>query len=86
MGHKVIIILIYPIVLFFSLIDLFYKGNLLVTPEHHIFVNDGETDFAKNVIPNKTQIFISNDGEKLVPVTPTRIAKVNIIIFFETFN
>uniref|UniRef100_U9UN20 Hint domain-containing protein n=1 Tax=Rhizophagus irregularis (strain DAOM 181602 / DAOM 197198 / MUCL 43194) TaxID=747089 RepID=U9UN20_RHIID len=59
---------------FFTLIDLIYKGTLCVTPEHHIFVNGGGTDFAKNVIPNKTQLFISN-GEKLVPVTSARISK-----------
>ncbi|GES76270.1 hypothetical protein GLOIN_2v1579392 [Rhizophagus clarus] len=62
----------------FQLIDFMKQdgsqGTFYVTPEHHIFVNDGETDFAKNVVPNKTQLFISN-GEKLVPVTSTRIAK-----------
>ncbi|EXX55265.1 hypothetical protein RirG_226900 [Rhizophagus irregularis DAOM 197198w] len=62
----------------FQLIDFMKQdgsqGTLCVTPEHHIFVNGGGTDFAKNVIPNKTQLFISN-GEKLVPVTSARISK-----------
>ncbi|PKY56969.1 hypothetical protein RhiirA4_448884 [Rhizophagus irregularis] len=62
----------------FQLIDFMKQdgsqGTLCVTPEHHIFVNGDGTDFAKNVIPNKIQLFISN-GEKLVPVTSTHISK-----------
>ncbi|CAG8566597.1 uncharacterized protein OCT59_025893 [Rhizophagus irregularis] len=50
------------------------QGTFCVTPEHHIFLNDGGTDFAKNIIPNKTQFFISS-REKLIPVTSTRITK-----------
>ncbi|PKC10250.1 hypothetical protein RhiirA5_355731 [Rhizophagus irregularis] len=49
------------------------QGTLCVTPEHHIFLNNGGTDFAKNIIPNKTQFFISS-GEKLISVTSTRIS------------
>jgi hypothetical protein len=42
-------------------------------------MNNGGTGFAKNVIPNKTKLFVS-DGEKLVSVTTTRITKVSIFI------
>ncbi|CAG8705774.1 922_t:CDS:2, partial [Funneliformis mosseae] len=49
------------------------QGNLHITPEHHIFVNNGETDFAKNVTTN-TKLFVS-DGEKFVTVLPTRVTK-----------
>jgi hypothetical protein len=39
--------------LFFSLIDLIYKGTFYITPENHIFVNDGKTDFAKMLYQTK---------------------------------
>ena len=42
-------------------------------------MNDGKTDFAKNVLPNKSKLFVS-DGEKLISVTPTRITRVSIFI------
>ncbi|CAB4377440.1 unnamed protein product [Rhizophagus irregularis] len=62
----------------FQLIDFMKQdgslGTLCTTPEHHIFMNNGGTGFAKNVIPNKTKLFVS-DGEKLVSVTTTRITK-----------
>ncbi|CAI2166201.1 4493_t:CDS:2 [Funneliformis geosporum] len=50
------------------------QGKLHITPEHHIFVNNGETDFARNVTPNKTKLFVSG-GEKLFSVSPTRVTK-----------
>ncbi|GES76264.1 sonic hedgehog protein [Rhizophagus clarus] len=49
-------------------------GTLCVTPEHHVFMNGGGTDFAKNVVPNRTKLFVS-DGEKLVSVVTTRVTK-----------
>ncbi|GBB89675.1 hypothetical protein RclHR1_16450005 [Rhizophagus clarus] len=62
----------------FQLIDFMKQdgslGTLCVTPEHHIFVNDGGTDFVKNVIPHKTKLFVS-DGEKLVSIVTTRMMK-----------
>ncbi|GES76262.1 hypothetical protein GLOIN_2v1579348 [Rhizophagus clarus] len=45
------------------------KGVIRLTPEHHLFVSQGKTIFAKDVRAYETELLLL-DGKKLIPVIP----------------